>query len=117
MKTKLKSIAIILGLLILLNVISLLIKPANAQLGFGGQVLTQQACPDQGGFLITIGPPAGGSYYVPPTPSPNGIWPPFIGLVGLGNAVPMYVPCSAAGIGQIGTGRPIIPGESGFYFP
>jgi len=94
MKKKIKSIAIFLGLLILLNIISLLVKPANAQLGFGGIVWSYQPCND--GVLeliVDIGSGAFGYYFFNPISPPDILPPPPPGFEVLGNAAPVPRTC------------------------
>jgi len=95
--------AIIIIVIVAIGVIvpQLLIKNANAQLPFGGPILSVQAC--NSGFLILIGPPVAGFYMftIPP-----------IGINVLGMAAMAPIPC-VLGIVPMGAGLPVLYFASG----
>lgn len=74
---------------------------------FGGRIISPPVpCIDEGGYLIVVGPPAGGTFYINPfttriyknyNPATPNVWV-------IGKATPLaWVPCSDLGV-PLGTG-------------
>lgn len=86
------------------------INPADFQItkGFGGKITKIQACMSPPGFILHIGPPMGGKYFLNPATSKikaYGVIQP--GVCVLGNALPATINCdkgNPAGIGGFSIG-------------
>jgi hypothetical protein len=74
---------------------------------FGGKVSALYPCLDEGGYVITVGAPKGGNFYINTSTRIYARYTPISGVWVLGKANPGTVTCSNAGVPSGPNGSPV----------